>query len=316
MQCEFKKKHVEMRRSSHGLCVVQAEDRPILRDTRGYRTNSATGSLGATGFATLLETNRALCAADLNCTYVRHDGAYKDIEPHWRKVFIGSMVLNTTSCPHVVWLDSDSVLSGRPSDLLALLRPRAGSMNGPDVEDRRYVWPQGVSSTSGSRPGDLFHMAASGEGDLYNHNLSPFNAGVWIVANTKLGRAIMSKWVSVYTEHAAARWTRDPQGKHTGQDDLSWKCTQPEEHAAHLGTRRARPCGFSQEYYEQGAFVRHVLALPRFRHAIRLVPWYVLQSIHPHPMVHHFIGPPRTKDKHMNAYLRFRGPGQGQGAER
>ena len=64
---------------------------------------------------------------------------------------------------------------------------------------------------------------------------------------------------------------------------------------------------------KQGAFVRHVLSAPRFRYTIRLVPWYVFQSIHPHPMVHHFIGPPRTKEKHMSAYLRFRGPGGGGG---
>ena len=195
---------------------MQAEDRPILRDTRGFSTNSASGNLGTTGFAELLATNQALCAADANCTYVRHDSAYKNIEPHWRKVFIGSMVLNTTQCPAIAWLDSDSVLGGKPSDLLALLRPhpRSGGGGGifssggaPEVDDRRYVWPRGSWKPDGSsRPGEHFHMVASGEGDLYNHNLSPFNAGVWVVANTKLGRAIMSKWVSVYHEHASRHW--------------------------------------------------------------------------------------------------------------
>jgi hypothetical protein len=35
-----------------------------------------------------------------------------------------------------------------------------------------------------------------------------------------------------------------------------------------------------QEHYEQGAFVLHVLSDPRFRHAVRLVPWMVLQNAH------------------------------------
>ena len=115
----------------------------------------------------------------------------------------------------------------------------------------------------------------------------------------------MNHWVQAYTNHAAARWTRDPTGKHTGQDDLSWRCTQPDEN----NPRRTRPCTFSQEYYEQGAFVKHVLGGPnaRLKHAIRLVPWHVLQSPHPHPMVHHFTGPPRTKDRYMGAWMGLRG---------
>ena len=76
-----------------------------------------------------------------------------------------------------------------------------------------------------------------------------------------------------------------------------------------------RACDFSREHYEQGAFVHHVLASPRWRAHIRLVPWGVLQTAHVHPMVHHFIGPPRTKEKYLSEYVRYRGPGQGLGTE-
>ena len=262
------------------------------------------------GFSTLLETNRALCEADGNCSYVRHDAAFKEIEPHWRKVFIGSLVLNSTRCPAIAWLDSDAVLGGRPSDLLSLLRPPRATGPVEQAEDRRYVWPPGHGRPPPLTKPSEIHMVAAGEGDVYNHNLAPFNASVWIVANTRLGRALMSKWASVYTETASRYWQRDPRGKHTGQDDLSWRCVQPDERAG-AAAGATRTCDFSKEHYEQGAFVHHVLTHPRFGRAVRLVPWRVLQSPHVHTMVHHFIGPPRTKERYLKDYLRYRGPGQG-----
>ena len=292
------------------LCLVQAEDRPLLRD-RTTTTNS--GPVGTTGVAALLAVNRALCEADANCTYIRHDSQYKEVQPHWRKVFIGSHVLNTTRCPAIAWLDSDAVLAGPPSDLLGLFRPpppRRASAHIEQAEDRRYVWPAGVQRLAPLRSAQDIHFVGAGEGNIWNSNLSPFNAGVWLVANTKLGRALMARWVFAYTDHAASHWSRDPGGKHTGQDDLSWRCAQPDEDKP----GRSRPCDFSKEYYEQGAFVRNVLSTPRFRHAIRLVPWHVLQSPHPHPMVHHFIGPPRTKDKYMREYMPYLGGSQGAAA--
>ena len=290
------------------ICLVQAEDRPLLRDRSTSTAISAAvpGVDRATGLAALLATNRALCEADGNCSYVRHDGAYKEIEPHWRKVFIGSMVLNTTRCPAIAWLDSDAVLGGRPSDLLSLLHPPRGA-HLEQAEDRRYVWPAGLHPTPLTKPSEI-HMVVAGEGDTYNHNLSPMNAGVWIVANTRIGRGLMARWAAVWTETASKHWRRDPQGMHTGQDDLSWKCTQPDERSA--AKAAVRTCDFSKEHYEQGAFVRHLLSHPRYKHAIRLVPWRVLQDPHIHPMVHHFIGPPRAKERLLNDYLRFRGPGQ------
>ena len=69
------------------------------------------------------------------------------------------------------------------------------------ASDRRYSWPAGSSGGPAalSRPSDI-HMVVAGEADIYNHNLSPFNAGVWIVANTRLGRALMARWAGVRRE--------------------------------------------------------------------------------------------------------------------
>ena len=58
---------------------------------------------------------------------------------------------------------------------------------------------------------------------------APCAPQVWIVANTRIGRALMAKWCATYSEGAARYWRRDPAGRHTGQDDLSWKCMQPDE---------------------------------------------------------------------------------------
>ena len=301
-----------MARSS-SICVVQAEDRPLLRD-RSSSTNS--GPVGTMGVAPLLALYKALCEADGSCSYVRHDRAYKEIQPHWRKAFIGSMVLNTTRCPVVAWLDSDAVLGGPPSDLLTLLRPPRAKGDGgsagniEQAEDRRYRWPEGLQQLMPRtiKPGEI-HMAVAGEGDVYNHNLSPFNAGVWVVANTRIGRALMAQWVRVYNETASKHWVRDPNGKHTGQDDLSWQCLQPDER----NKGKTRPCDFSKEHYEQGAFVHHVLTHPKFKQHIRLVPWRVLQSPHPRTMAHHFVGPPRQKEKNIKEYWRYRSPPGGGG---
>ena len=263
--------------------------------------------------AALLETNRALCESDSNCSYVRHDDAFKQIEPHWRKVFIGSLVLNTTRCPAIAWLDSDAVLGGKPSDLLSLLRPpRSGGALIEQAEDRRYAWPSGARRPPPISTPSQIHMVVAGEGDIYNFNLSPFNAGVWVVANTRAGRALMARWCAIWTDTASKYWHRDPTGKHTGQDDLSWRCTQPDERP-HAAAGATRQCDFSKEHYEQGAFVQHMLGNARYARSIRLVPWQVLQSPRIHPMVHHFVGPPKTKDRYMREYMRYRGPGQGDG---
>ena len=151
------------------LCIVQAEDRPLLRD---LTTSTNSGPVGTTGVAALLATNRALCNTDANCTYIRHDDLFHEVQPHWRKVFIGSHVLNTTRCPVIAWLDSDCGLGGHPSDLLSLLRPERPVVE--QAEDRRYVWPPGTRKLDPVKANEI-HMVASGEADIWNHNLSPFN---------------------------------------------------------------------------------------------------------------------------------------------
>ena len=280
---------------AHRLCVVQAEDRPLA----GNRI-----ARNAEGLARLLEHNRLSCAADANCTYLRRDTIFHDIQPHWRKAFIGYDVLNSTNCGAVAWLDSDTALTANPSELLALLRPAERPI--VQARDNRYVWPPTVQPHVYKDIGrNGVHFALAGENDVFHTKLAGFNAGVWIVANTPLGHAIMQAWTNVWWQHASHFWRRDTSKPHTGQDDLSWSCYQPDE--AHPGKERI--CDFSREHYEQGAFVKYVMAVERLRRAIRIVPWYVLQNPYPRTLVHHFIGHPPLKERELANFFRYSTPG-------
>ena len=79
-----------------------------------------------------------------------------------------------------------------------------------------------------------------------------FNAGVWIVKNTDVGRAIMNSWMSAYDP---VHWT-DADGK--------WIAKQ----------------GWAGETFEQGAFEKNIL--PRYRSSIEILPWHILQGIDAH----------------------------------
>ena len=144
------------------------------------------------------------------------------------------------------------------------------------------------------------------ENDQYRREASPFNAGVFIVSNTKMGRLIFERWRQVWHELAGTHWQRNHSATHDGQDDKTWVCLQRDHDPATMAkTGGVTACDFSREFYEQGAFVRYVLTDHAFRHSIRLVPWWVLQNHRPRPLVHHFLGPPGTKRKYLTEVARY-----------
>ena len=349
------------------LCILQADDG---------------ASVWARPRTHLLERSRAVCAADSNCRYLRgNNSALEALPPYWRKVLAALQVLEETSCAGLAWLDSDAALvTTSPSrDFLALLNPP------DDVQevDDRYLWPAGVRPPHSISPRGA-HFVAAGENDRYHHELSPFNAGAWVVANTAMGQAIMRAWRDAWVNHAAAHWRRGEQGwecvevaaagnkgtgsaargHRSGEDiDLAriqrwqalhlqgapcpsgvrcpgapckahvhcpsgWcdgdgrcqKCTKwgddPTESVdgstppACKGlstnqTEASGKCRFSREYYEQGAFVEHVLRSESLRYAVRLVPWQLLQSREPPPLVQHFLGPEHHKQSQLRRTLRY-----------
>jgi len=281
---------------SPSICIVQAEDRRYLR--AGY-------------LAHLLAANRVACEADPSCAYLRRDDSRSEIPPHWRKAFIAADVLNSTSCRAIAWLDSDAVLAGHPSELMNLLRPlkderQSGGRPVPLQEhDSRYRWPSGSIRPNGIVP----HMVISGENDQYRTELGPFNAGVFILANTPVARALLAKWTSAFTDRASFHWhrnashvevasTEDGTGAVSGH---AWLCEQRTEQGI------VEDCDFGGAYYEQGAFVQSVLTDPAFRFYIRLVPWWVLQNHRPRALVHHFLGAPPNKRRYIEQVARFHG---------
>ena len=182
-------------------------------------------------------------------------------------------------------------------------------------------WLDGIDIGDDSKPafvdldgdGDVDFVA--GEGDVYNHNLSPFNAGVWIVANTRLGRALMARWCSVYTETASKYWRRDPKGRHTGQDDLSWRCEQPDPRASspsvRVAVRRVEGDGVSKPSHGVGpaavfevilrarrALPRPPLILKRARGVVVVLRWDVQLALKKN------VRPPRVQPAQRRALAR------------
>uniref|UniRef100_A0A7S4BP46 Uncharacterized protein n=2 Tax=Chrysotila carterae TaxID=13221 RepID=A0A7S4BP46_CHRCT len=198
--------------------------------------------------------------------------------------------MNSTNCPALAWIDSDAQLTCQPSELLGLMR--SPSVTGEEHLDSRYVWPSGTPKLPPTHEAtDDYSMAITGENDQFRFNLTPFNAGVWVIANNPAGRAIMDHWTRVYVDSASAFW-KPPKNASGTLTESRWTCVHPA-----LPGKAAVQCNFAGEDYEQGAFVRFVLSMPELRYHIRTVPWEILQSSHPHPLVHHFLGPDDTYKK-------------------
>jgi hypothetical protein len=225
---------------------------------------------------------------------------------HISQVFIVSDMLQRprSRCSTIVWLDSDAVVARRPAQLADLLNwtasifPSTSSQNWDNrlhgsvaqARDRRYKWPENSPRPIGRTP----HMALAGDNDQYQFELSPFNAGVWVISNSDIGRHIMRAWRKAWEDHAHDHWRLKNSSK--------WECLQRDpEHGAIV------PCTFGREHYEQGAFVKHVLTNRKFEQHIRLVPWPVLQSHHPRTLVNHFVGPTKTKHALIADVSRYHG---------
>ena len=91
------------------------------------------------------------------------------------------------------------------------------------------------------------HMMFSPDATIWA-NQSPFNAGVWMIRNTKQGNEIMSKWMSLY-------------------DSSMWR---KEDKWNSLGI-------WAGDTYEQGAFSSHML--PLYRDIVHKLDWSVFQDI-------------------------------------
>jgi len=161
-------------------------------------------------------------------TYIFEKKKY-DTPPHWIKVKLVQELLRTNKYKGIIWIDTDAVVHNLDKSLDDLL-----------VDEKSF-----------------YHSL---EADVYG---TPFNAGVWMVLNNKMGNEIMDKWMDVYPtsnwSHKNGKWV-------TG--------------GAWAGVK-----------YEQGGFVEYVK--PLYPEHIHVYDWRVFQSYDPHETTFtmHFSGP-------------------------
>jgi hypothetical protein len=158
---------------------------------------------------------------NINRKYCAHNG-YKyifikeemNIPPYWRKVKIVQDLLKSNKYKGIFWLDTDAVIHNMEISLDDLL-----------VENKHFYYAP-------DRP----------------RWITSFNAGVWFVLNTDIGKQIMDEWMKVYNKDD---WM---------QVDGLWKTSG----------RWAGPT------YEQGAFIKYVK--PYIKNYIHMFPWFFMQT--------------------------------------
>ena len=139
-----------------------------------------------------------------------------DLPPYWNKVKLVNDIIEHEECKGVMWMDTDAVIINHDMTIEELM------------------------------PSDK-HMTFAADSPVWALR-SPFNAGVWMVRNSKEGKYIMTQWMNRYDPSS---WT-----KH----GTSWTS---------LGI-------WAGNTYEQGSFSE---LLPSIRTLVHEVDWKVLQDV-------------------------------------
>jgi len=161
------------------------------------------------------------------CTFHGYDYLFYqrefDIPPYWIKVFLVRRVLNSGKYKGVLWLDTDAVIHNNSLSLFGLTRLKS----------------------------DQYHFYYSPDNPRW---ASPFNAGVFLVKNSIIGRQIIETWWNSYNPSV---WIYDK--------ELGW-CTD---------------CEWAGSNYEQGSFVEQVM--PVYQQYMCALSNEVLQGIEASP---------------------------------
>lgn len=149
------------------ICLVQHDDR--------------TPSELSSEEAALTASNMHICSREPLCRHVMSTVSFDEtVEPHWQKLLAVRSALQS-GCRHAVWLDSDvTVHTSTPLKLLDSFEGRpvfACSDPPPDLTPRFFG------------PRNPFNKPA------------PMNAGIWGVANTPSGLALLNAWIGLYPAH-------------------------------------------------------------------------------------------------------------------
>jgi len=149
------------------LCLVQHDDR-----VEGEMSQAE---------VVLIDHNSDMCELDVGCRHIVTKEPFDaNVEPHWQKLLAVRNALDS-DCQHAIWLDSDvAVHTSQPLKLLDSFGDRSVfACADPPADLTPRFFPNGRSPT----------LAAK------------FNAGIWGVANTAAGRALLDAWIGLYPGH-------------------------------------------------------------------------------------------------------------------
>jgi len=162
----------------------------------------------------LMERTRRRCEEDADCSY-RRDYATDAHSTYWKKVrAMRDCVHDAEGCDACLYVDSDAVL------------------NAPASAARRML------------PHPSAHV-----GIVPDWARDRFNAGVFAVRTSEVGKRVMDEWLSL----ESARWRRRS-GEEGGK--AKWECVD----------ERGEACQWAGVEYEQGSFNDRVL--PRYEEAV------------------------------------------------
>lgn len=196
--------------------IVQYDDRPLSSDHQA-----------------LMARNQAYCKKH-NYEYKFLNTGYKDLPPYWRKTKIVKDLLETNNYEGILWLDTDATIYNMDITLESF----AGTNNSTNNSKRNNTRRNNSKKKN-------FYKAINSAGNQI------FNAGVWLVKNTKNGHKIMNTWMKQYKP---SDWKYDGKSWHT---DGPW-------------------AGIT---YEQGSFAFTVV--PRYKNSIQTMNEQFLQGTSP-----------------------------------
>jgi hypothetical protein len=166
-------------------------------------------------YSELIKINKRYCEKH-NYEYKFID-TYYDLPVYWIKVHLLNEILKTNVYHGIFWLDTDACIYNPTIKLENLMLENKSFYLSPDNK----LWD------------------------------SPFNAGVFMVLNTEMGREIIDEWMKCYNDKD---WSKDINNKFSTKG--KW----------------------GGEVYEQGSFVKNIL--PKYYNAIHIFNWTFFQTFY------------------------------------
>lgn len=169
----------------------------------------------------LMNINKKYCR-DHNYDYIFSSDKY-DMPVYWIKVKLVLDLLNTNKYDGILWLDSDAVIYDIKNPLDDIIIPNKSM----------YICP---------------------DNHKFAEFTSLFNAGVWFVLNTNMGKMIMTKWMEYYNK-IKNNWKLDANGKY--YTNGKWAGSD----------------------YEQGSFVSDIMSDKNLSKYIEKMNYHILQAV-------------------------------------